>query len=42
MKFKSKSPAVKKKFPAAPTEKTVAKLRQKIWTFEEEIRLAKI
>jgi hypothetical protein len=42
MKFKSKSPAVKKKFPAAPTEKTVAKLRQKIWKFEEEIRLAKI
>jgi beta-N-acetylhexosaminidase len=40
MKFKSKSPEVKKKFPSAPTEKTVAKLRQKIWSFEEQIRLA--
>jgi beta-N-acetylhexosaminidase len=42
MKFKSKSEAVKKKFPSAPTEKTVAKLRQKIWEFEEEVRLATI
>jgi beta-N-acetylhexosaminidase len=40
--FKSKSKEVKKKFPSAPTEKTVNKLRQKIWAFEEEIRLAKI
>ena len=41
MKFKKKSKAVQKKFPGAPTEKTIAKLRQKIWKFDEELRMAK-
>lgn len=42
MKFKSRSVEVKKKFPGAPTEKTMARLRQKMWRFEEELRMSRL
>jgi beta-N-acetylhexosaminidase len=39
---KKKSRELKRKFPSAPTEKTIAKLRQRIWKFDEEIRVATV
>ncbi len=42
MAFKKKSKAVQRKFPAAPSDKTISKLRQKIWNFSEEVRVATV
>jgi len=38
--FKKRSPAMKRKMAPAPDQKTIDKLRQKNWTFTEEVRLA--
>lgn len=38
--FKKRSPSLKRKMAPAPTPQTIDRLRQKNWTFTEEVRLA--
>jgi beta-N-acetylhexosaminidase len=38
--FKKRSPELRRKMFPAPTQETIDKLRQKNWTFTEEVRLA--
>lgn len=40
--YKKRSAALKRRFPAPPTEKTIDRLRQKLWKFSEEIRVASV
>lgn len=39
LNFKKKSAEINKRFPTAPSEATISKLRQKLWKFSEEIRV---
>jgi beta-N-acetylhexosaminidase len=41
VEFKTKSPEVGARMAAAPTDKTVAVLRRRVWEFTEELRLSK-